>query len=138
MRLRTGIRRKLWVVFVLQVAAISFATILGVYGAATVLQDVLIRRALSGEADFYWQRRAREADAPAPQTNNMTGYLVPTGGRRDALPEPLRNIKPGYQRVAGPEGEILAFVSEVRADACIWCSIRSRSAGWRSCSASYR
>jgi hypothetical protein len=27
MRLRTGIRRKLWVVFVLQLAAISFATI---------------------------------------------------------------------------------------------------------------
>jgi hypothetical protein len=37
MRLRTGIRRKLWVVFVLQVAAISFATILGVYGAFAVL-----------------------------------------------------------------------------------------------------
>ena len=30
MRLRTGIRRKLWVVFILQIAAISFATILGV------------------------------------------------------------------------------------------------------------
>ena len=51
MRLRTGIRRKLWVVFVLQVAAISFATILGVYGAATILENVLIRRALTGEAE---------------------------------------------------------------------------------------
>jgi len=112
MRLRTGIRRKLWVVFVLQVAAISFATILGVYGAATVLEDILIRRALTGEAEFYWQRRAREPDAPAPQTNNMTGYLVAAGGDRDVLPAPLRNLKPGYQRVAGPGAEILVFVSD--------------------------
>ena len=33
MRLRSGIRRKIWVVFVLQIAAISFATIVGVYPA---------------------------------------------------------------------------------------------------------
>ena len=49
MRLRPGIRRKLWVVFVLQVVAISFATVLGVFGTATVLEDVLIRRALTGD-----------------------------------------------------------------------------------------
>jgi len=46
MQLRTGIRRKLWVVFVLQVSAISFATILGVYGAATVLEYVLLTQAV--------------------------------------------------------------------------------------------
>src|SRR5580765_3773664 len=96
MRLRPGIRRKLWVVFVLQVVAISFATVLGVYGAATVLEDVLIRRALTGEADFFWQRRAQEPEAPAPQTNNMTGYLV----------------APGYRRVPGEHGEILAYVAD--------------------------
>src|SRR6478609_11836102 len=99
MRLRPGIRRKLWVVFVLQVVAISFATVLGVYGAATVLEDVLIRRALTGEADFFWQRRAQEPEAPAPQTNNMTGYLVAAGASTQGLPEVLRPLKPGYQRV---------------------------------------
>lgn len=112
MRLRTGIRRKLWVVFVLQVAAISFATILGVYGAATVLQDVLIRRALSGEADFFWSRRAAQADAPVPVTNNMTGYLAADVAARAQVPEPLRGLEPGYRRIAGPQGEIVAFVSD--------------------------
>jgi signal transduction histidine kinase len=112
MRLRTGIRRKLWVVFVLQVAAISFATILGVYGAATVLEDVLIRRALTGEAEFYWQRHAREPQAPVPQTNNMTGYLTHDGVGRDQLPAPLRPLAAGYHRVSGADGEIVVFVSD--------------------------
>ena len=112
MRLRPGIRRKLWVVFVLQVVAISFATVLGVYGAATVLEDVLIRRALTGEAEFFWQRRAQEPEAPAPQTNNMTGYLVAAGESTQKLPPVLRALKPGYQRVPGKQGEILAFVAD--------------------------
>jgi len=112
MRLRPGIRRKLWVVFVLQVVAISFATVLGVYGAATVLEDVLIRRALTGEADFFWQRRAQEPEAPAPQTNNMTGYLVTAGASTQSLPAVLRPLQPGYQRVPGENGEILAFVAD--------------------------
>jgi signal transduction histidine kinase len=112
MRLRTGIRRKLWVVFILQVAAISFATILGVYGAATVLEDVLIRRALSGEAQFFWQRQVREPDATVPETNNMTGYLIRTERDRERLPLPLRPLPAGYHRVAGDAGEIVAFVSD--------------------------
>jgi signal transduction histidine kinase len=112
MRLRTGIRRKLWVVFILQVAAISFATILGVYGAATVLEDVLIRRALTGEAAFYWERLAREPQAPVPLTNNMTGYLVHGEQERAQLPLVLRELKPGYHRVAGDAGEVVVFVSD--------------------------
>lgn len=112
MRLRTGIRRKLWVVFVLQVAAISFATILGVYGAATVLEDVLIRRALAGEADFFWKRQAREPQATVPETNNMTGYLVRADADRARLPAPLQALPPGYHRVAGDAGEIVVLVSD--------------------------
>ena len=50
MRRPAGIRRKLWVVFVMQLAAISFATVLSVYGAATILEDVLIKQALKEEA----------------------------------------------------------------------------------------
>ena len=112
LRLRTGIRRKLWVVFILQIAAISFATILGVYGAFAVLEDILIRQALSGEADFYWQRRAANPQAPVPETNNMTGYLVRVDADRAKLPEPLQPLRPGYHRVPGGSGEILVFVSE--------------------------
>ena len=112
LRLRTGIRRKLWVVFILQIAAISFTTILGVYGAFAVLEDILIRQALSGEADYYWQRRAADPQAQVPETNNMTGYLVRVDADRAKLPDPLQPLRPGYHRVPGGSGEILAFVSD--------------------------
>ncbi|MBS0557932.1 MAG: HAMP domain-containing histidine kinase [Proteobacteria bacterium] len=96
---RPGIRRKIWTVYVLQVAAISLATILGVYGAATVLEDVLIKRALTGEAAFYWQRWDRNHAAPVPETNNMTGYLLTQGADPVVLPDVLRPLDPGYHRI---------------------------------------
>ena len=108
---RSGIRRKIWTVYVLQVAAISLATILGVYAAATVLEDVLIRHALVGEADFFWKRVEHNAQAPVPVTNNMTGYLVPVGGDKTALPDPLRDLDPGYHRIQR-NGMMLVLVSD--------------------------
>lgn len=109
---RTGIRRKIWTVYVLQVAAISLATILGVYGAATVLEDVLIKRALSGEADYYWQRNARDPHASVPDTNNMSGYLVRPGEDKTRLPEPLRALTPGYHRIQRDGAFMLVLVSD--------------------------
>lgn len=109
---RSGIRRKIWAVYVLQVAAISLATILGVYAAATVLEDVLIKRALAGEAAFYWQRWERNHAAPVPDTNNMTGYLLAPGANPAALPQPLRRLAPGYHRVQSGGSFVLVHVSD--------------------------
>ncbi|HZW50267.1 MAG TPA: HAMP domain-containing sensor histidine kinase [Rudaea sp.] len=109
---RTGIRRKIWAVYVLQVAAISLATILGVYGAATVLEDVLIKRALAGESAFYWHRWDRNHAAPVPETNNMTGYLLASGADPAALPQALRLLAPGYHRVQNGGSFALVHVSD--------------------------
>lgn len=109
---RAGIRRKIWAVYVLQVAAISLATILGVYGAATVLEDVLIKRALAGEAAFYWQRWERNHAAPVPDTNNMTGYLLAPGAAPAALPAALRHLAPGYHRIQRNGSFVLVHVSD--------------------------
>jgi len=107
-----GIRRKIWTVYVLQVAAISLATILGVYGAATVLEDVLIKRALDGEAKYYWDRYARNPSVSIPDTNNMTGYLLRPGENSGELPETLRALEPGYHRIQHGGNVVLVLVSE--------------------------
>ena len=109
---RTGIRRKIWTVYVLQVAAISLATILGVYGAATVLEDVLIKRALDGEATYYWERYARDPNVPVPDTNNMTGYLMRPGDNAAPLPDTLRTLQPGYHRLQHGGNVVLVLVSD--------------------------
>ena len=112
MQLRTGIRRKIWVVFVLQIAAISFATIVGVYGAAAILKDVLIKEALQDEAAHYFKRLAANPAAELPDTFNMRGYLVRDDAGRAGLPEDVRTLGPGYHRILRNGKDALVYVSQ--------------------------
>ena len=108
----SGIRRKIWVAFILQVAAISFATVLGVYGASAVLKDVLIQRALIDEAGHYWDRRALSADASLPDTYNMRGYLVPPGEEEERLPPHLLGLDLGYHSLPKSMGGALVLIEQ--------------------------
>lgn len=107
-----GLRRKIWIAFILQVAAISFATVLGVYGASAVLKHTLIQRALTDEAAHYWSRVAVDPDAPVPDTYNMQGYLVPQRGGSEPLPESLRDLGPGYHSLPRALDGSLVFVDD--------------------------
>ncbi|WP_146910447.1 sensor histidine kinase [Arenimonas daejeonensis] len=107
---RTGLRRKIWVAFILQAAAISFAAVLGVYGASAVLKHVLIQQALQEEAGHYWQRLKVDAGAQVPDTYNMTGFLVPAGGSKAMLPEPLRTLPVGFHSLPRSQGGSLVLV----------------------------
>lgn len=109
---RTGIRRQLWAAYILQVAAISFATVLGVYGASAVLKDVLIQRALNEEAAHFWSRLAQQPDAALPDTANMHGYLVRRGGEPEMLPDYLQGLELGYHALPKPVGAPLVLVED--------------------------
>jgi signal transduction histidine kinase len=106
----SGIRRKIWVAFILQVAAISFATVLGVYGASAVLKDVLIQRALIDEAGHYWDRLALDPQASLPDTYNMRAYLVAPGTEAARLPEHLQGLDLGYHSLPAALGGALVLV----------------------------
>lgn len=114
-RKSAGMRGKLWVAFVLQVVAISLATLLGVWGASIVLRDVLIQRALTEEARHYWERLAKNPNAELPDTYNMQGLMARNGASPFAsgiAPE-LNQLSAGYHRVHRPSGrEDLVFVSD--------------------------
>jgi signal transduction histidine kinase len=112
MRTSTGIRSKIWVAFILQVAAISFATLLGVYGASAVLKDVLIQRALTDEAAHYWKRLERDPQAPLPDTFNMMGFMLEPGADPAQLPAKLRDLSPGYHSLPKMKGGSLIYVSD--------------------------
>lgn len=109
---RTGLRRKIWAAFILQVAAISFATVLGVYGASAVLKHLLIQRALTDEAAHFWQRRAADPATELPDTYNMKGYLVAPGGDESTLPDYLRHLDDGYHNLPRSQGGALVLVDE--------------------------
>ena len=108
---RSGLRRKIWVAFILQAATISFAAVLGVYGASAVLKHVLIQRALQQEAAHFWGRRERDPAAAMPDTFNMTGYLVPAGAEA-GLPPELRPLREGFHSLPRAQGGSLVLVQD--------------------------
>jgi signal transduction histidine kinase len=108
---RVGLRRKIWIAFILQAAAISFAAVLGVYGASAVLKHVLIQRALTEEANHFWQRRLVDPAATVPDTYNMNGYVL-RPGEKAALPERLRKLGPGFHSLPRAQGGSLVMVED--------------------------
>lgn len=107
-----GLRRKIWVAFVLQVVAISLATVLGVHAASTILKDVLIHRALVDEAAHFWRRLNAKPDAELPDTYNMKGYLRPAPPGEEAVPEDLARLEPGFHALSRAKGGALVYVED--------------------------
>jgi len=99
---RSGLRRKIWVAFILQMTAISFAAVLGVYAAATVIEDVLVKRILKHDADYFLDLAAKDPSTPPPNTYFVRGYVARPGTDAEAVPESFRNLAPGYHRANAP------------------------------------
>lgn len=107
-----GLRTRLVRVFLLQVLAISIATVLGVYAAAWVVERVLVQEALNGEAEYFWDRHADNPDFPLPDTNNLTAFLARSGDT-STVPAWLREEPPGFRRGhRGNENSPVIHVSE--------------------------
>jgi signal transduction histidine kinase len=97
-----GLRRKIWVAFILQMTAISFAAVLGVYASATVIEDVLVKRILKHDADYFLNLAAKDPATQPPNTYFVRGYLARPGGDSEAVPESFRSLVPGYHRLNVP------------------------------------
>ncbi len=98
-----GLGGRLIRVFIMQALAISVVTVIGVYATGRVVEDVLIKQALDGEAEHFWKRYAANSESPEPDTNNLKGYLA-RGGDLSAIPDPYRGIESGYRRVDAQDG----------------------------------
>jgi methyl-accepting chemotaxis protein len=97
--LKGGINTKLVKVFVLQMLAISVATVLGVYAAALVVERVLVQEALNGEAEHFWSNYRTRPQLSLPNTNNLRGYMA-RQSNYSGVPLWLRDEPPGFRRVA--------------------------------------
>ena len=106
-----GLGRRLGRVFLLQAAFISAAAVIGVYAAATTIEEVLIRRALEEEAGHFWQRFAGSGQFPAPDTRNLTGYLA-RGADRSGVPAPVAALEPGLHDVDSAAGFSVVHITE--------------------------
>lgn len=98
-------------VFIIQLIIITIATVVGVIGAAKIVEDVLIKEALVGEAEFYWEKKNKFVEFPLPKTMNMTGYLVKDGDF-SLVPDVLETVKEQYQRIKLNDTKPIVYVSE--------------------------
>ena len=94
---KQGLHYKLIKAFLLQILLISFATLLGVFTTEIIVEKVLVRQALVGEAAHFWARHREDPDFPKPETLNLKGYLA-IGNNFTGIPVPLRKLDPGYYR----------------------------------------
>ena len=82
--------------------------LVGIFIAANLIPDFMIREALEEEAEYYWSREAERPDRPLPDTLNLTAYRPGFG---DGVPAALAELPPGYHHQRKPR-ETLIFVSE--------------------------
>jgi len=109
---RTGtLRTNLVRVFLIQILAISLAVVLGVFGAAKVVENILVSEALDGEAAHFWSLHEANPAQPRPNTLNLRGYLRhDTHG--DEIPSWLANEGPGFKRIVHDELNPLVHISD--------------------------
>lgn len=97
MRTSTGITSKLIRVYVSQMLFISIITVLGVYVAAIIVEKVMVKTALEGEARHFWGKYLADNSHPVPNTYNLQGFLA-VNGSFEHVPVALRGVQPGFGR----------------------------------------
>ncbi|MEO0366924.1 MAG: HAMP domain-containing sensor histidine kinase [Pseudomonadota bacterium] len=104
---RRGLTRRLGRELLLQAIYISLAAFVGVFAVSFFLEDVLIKRALQSEADYYWERFETNPSVELPDTRNMTGFRRGVGA---GVPEPLAALPLGFHKQSDPKA--VTYVSE--------------------------
>ncbi len=108
---KVSIRAKLVRLFTLQILLISVATISGIYVTNTLVQDLLMRSALDGEAAHFWAEYTNNKSHAVPNTDNLIGYLEDEAGQ-SAAPIALTNVDETYGRLAINDRKPIFHISE--------------------------
>ena len=109
--LKTGINNKLIRVFIIQMLFISIVTAMGVYVAAIIVEQVMVRAALEDEASHYWQELKADSTHPTPNTDNLRGYKASLDNLA-SLPAFLQDKQPGYARVDIQDRKPILYVED--------------------------
>ena len=108
---KTNLQSKLVKVFFIQVLLISLLTVAGVFTAQFLVQNVLMRAALEGEANHYWQLREKNEVVALPNTLNLLAYLAPDQDM-SSVPVNLRRLTPGLQRATFEDKKPIVYVED--------------------------
>lgn len=105
------VQSRLLRVFLLQLVLISIVTVIGVITASLIVERMLVNKALRGEAEFFWQRRAQSTTFPLPETLNLAAFL--STDERKPIPVSYRKLGLGQHRVNNEGQREIVHVSEM-------------------------
>lgn len=108
------IKRKYSQKTTLQVCLIGLLAVLGIGFASVVLEQVLVREALKGEAAHFWRSLTNDPEFSAPNTKNLKGFVSRKGESPKLLgiPEIYAHKAPGYYKLHGQSSHSLLYISE--------------------------
>ncbi len=104
------VQSRLLRVFLLQLILISIVTVIGVVTASLIVERLLVNKALRGEAEYFWNKRAEEADFQLPQTMNLESFL--STDPSIPVPASFQKLDPGQHRVDNNQARQIVYVSE--------------------------
>ena len=103
-----GLTRRLARELLRQAFYISLAVLVSMFVAGKLIEDVLIKQALQGEADYYWNRAHQYGVRDLPDTQNLTIYRE---GFAEGIPSELAGLEPGFYNRDEPR-EVNIYVSQ--------------------------
>ncbi|MGN7724342.1 sensor histidine kinase [Luteimonas sp. 22616] len=102
-----GLPRKLRYAFILQVVLASLVVVVGAVVTGSIVKDALTDQQLRGEAQEFWNGRARDPAYPLPRASTMHGYFVATGQLQDQVPAELRRYGIGVSDLPGGNRKLI-------------------------------
>lgn len=96
----------------LQACLIGLVAVLSIGFASVVIEQFLVREALTLEAKHYWLNYSKDPQFLPPNTANLKGYLTDVGSN-DGLPDKLKGYGLGFQKMHGQTAHSLMYTSEV-------------------------
>ena len=108
---QTSLRSKVGRKMTLQACLIAIVAILSICFTSVVLEQFLVREALKRETHHFWLNYELDNSFPAPNTDNLKGYLTPITSE-EGMPEELKGYPLGFQKIDGQTAHSLLYNSE--------------------------
>lgn len=108
---QSAVRSKLSRKMTLQACLIGLVAVLSIGFASVVIEQFLVREALTGEANHFWEGYIQDPSFQPPNTENLKGYLTNVDSSV-GLPEQLQGHGLGFQKMHGQTAHSLMYTTE--------------------------
>jgi len=96
---------------ILQACLIGLVAVLSIGFASVVIEQFLVREALTSEAEHFWEGYDKDPSFQAPNTANLKGYLSEMDSL-EGIPQLLQDKGLGFKKMHGQRSHSLMYNSE--------------------------